>query len=288
MEKDKIFFGESGLTSTSANYIANMAKEMYQNAESQLDSMVFYTTKVKLLGTSEEDLIRQGITNTKTMPDVMKGIAECKALIAWLREAIKAKERLLAEANASSYEDYNIEVPNTPTRESYITEDYVISQWNIKRRNRYYYLEALCVTIGQYIHPGGVYANEREQLSKIIISPNDVQGNGRDTLIYSRTPSVPQEEVEDTFMSLQNTYREYQAELNSMKHEVFETLNQDKMKKDAEYAQKMKDYKNEMASIDAELLAKKREAVTAISNYKIIIPDSLKSTYEQIQALGKK
>ena len=30
MQKDKIYFGENGLTSTSANHIANLAKEYYQ------------------------------------------------------------------------------------------------------------------------------------------------------------------------------------------------------------------------------------------------------------------
>ena len=44
MEKDKIFFGEAGLTSTSANYTANLSKELYKALETKLHKMVLYTT----------------------------------------------------------------------------------------------------------------------------------------------------------------------------------------------------------------------------------------------------
>jgi hypothetical protein len=70
-------------------------------------------------------------------------------LIAWLRESIKAKERLIKEAENTSYEDYGLEVPERPERAEYITEDDVIGMWSIKQRNRYYYLDTLCATIGQ-------------------------------------------------------------------------------------------------------------------------------------------
>lgn len=52
MDKDLIFFsaGGRGLTSTSANHVANMAKEMIRILEARLAAMVFYSTEVSLIG----------------------------------------------------------------------------------------------------------------------------------------------------------------------------------------------------------------------------------------------
>lgn len=288
MEKDLIFFGETGLTSTSANFVANMVKEMYATSESYLNNMVFYDTTVKLIGTSEETPINKGTDDTTWIPQTMKEIAQLKSLIAWLREAIKAKERLIKEAQDGDYEWYGLAVPERPEREAYITKDDVIASLNIKQRNRYYYLEAFCATIGQYIHPGGVFAQERDQLKKILSHPHEVQGSGRDTLMYTRTSSVDMQEVENCFMSLQQTYREYQAELNSIKHEIEDKVNKDTASKNIEYNEKMKLYQNQMAQIDAELTMKRKDAVQAASNLKIIIPDTLKDIYEHVQNVGKK
>lgn len=287
MEKDLIFFGESGLTSTSANFIANMAKEMYRAAEEDLNALVFYTTKVKLLGTNEESLIREGTKTVEDVANTMKYIAELKSLIAWLREAIKAKERLIQECQKGDYEYYALTVPESPEREDYLTEDDVIASFNVKQRNRYYYLEAFCATIGKYIHENGVYAEQRENLQKILHEPHTVSGNGRDTLIYTKTPSLPVTEVESVYMSLQQTYREYQAELNSIKHQIKDTVVKDTATKDIEYREKFNTYREVMEAVEAELAIKRKEAVEAASNLKIIIPDTHKAIFERVQKMGK-
>jgi len=288
MEKDLIFFGEVGLTSTSANYLANVAKEMYRVSEQNLNSMIFYTTTVKLLGSKDESLLKEGWKNVLCVESTMKDIASLKSLISWLREAIRAKERLIKEAQDGDYDYYNIHIPDRPEREEYITTDDYIATLNIKQRNRYYYLEAVCATIGQYIHPGGVFAEQREQLLKVISEPHTVTGQGRDTLLYTRTPSINEQTVEDTFLQLQNTYREYQAELNSIKHDIEDAVNKDTATKNIEYNEAMKLYQYKMSQVEAELTMKRKEAVTAASSLKIIIPDSLKNIYEIVQSVGKK
>ena len=289
MEKDKIFFGEVGLTSTSANYTANLAKEMYKALETSLRDAVLYTTKVKLISSSDESLINEGWNDDKVekIPEHLNFIANLKSLIAWLREAIKAKERLIKEADAMSYADFGIEVPNAPKREMPLTEDEVISSWNIKRRNRYYYLEALCATIGGAIHPDGSFSMERDQLNDILSKPREVSGSGRDTVIYTRTPSCTPIVVDEVFMKLQNTYRGYQAELNSMKHEVETAINNDAVAKNAKYAEEITIYNGTMEAINAEMVKLKKEAVIKAQNLKIVIPDSLKSTFDSVNSQGK-
>ena len=46
----KVYFGVDGLTSTSANYVCNLAKEYYKKFETALDQTKFYNTTVSLIG----------------------------------------------------------------------------------------------------------------------------------------------------------------------------------------------------------------------------------------------
>ena len=50
MEQDLTFFAENGLTSTSANHIANLAKEYVKAQEQELESVEFYNTYLTIIG----------------------------------------------------------------------------------------------------------------------------------------------------------------------------------------------------------------------------------------------
>ena len=289
MKKDMIFLGESGLTSTSANFACNVAKELYQQMESELENVCFYTTTVKLIGNSDISVLREGREDISSIKDTLHRIATLKSLIAWLREGIKAKENLVKEIENSTCKDYNIQTPeNYPEKEPVITEDDVISSWGIKQRNRYYYLETLCSQIGGYIHPRGTFAEERKMLHKIAAEPNRVEGSGRDTLLYSRRPTISTDAVEEVFLDLQQTYRGYQAELNAMKHDIQVAVEEDGIQKAARYESEMKAYKDAVALASATLETAKKQALARLHNQRIIIPDSLKAIYEMVSKAGKK
>ena len=61
MQKDLIFFAESGLTSTSANHIANLAKEYTRSISEDLDNIDFITINASLMGTVGTSEIQQGV-----------------------------------------------------------------------------------------------------------------------------------------------------------------------------------------------------------------------------------
>ena len=44
--ENKVFFGENGLTSTSANHVANLAKEFISSSEKYLNSISFVKTTI--------------------------------------------------------------------------------------------------------------------------------------------------------------------------------------------------------------------------------------------------
>lgn len=288
MEKDKIFFSEQGLTTTSANYVANLAKEAYTLLEQEMQDLTLYTTTVQLLGNAEKTLLHEGLSTTANFEENLNKIAQLKSLIAWLREAIKAKQNLIREAQNSSYSDYGIKTPDSPEKEDAINANDVIATWGIKQRNRYYYLDTLCATIGKFIHPDGTFSNAREMLGKVLKEPRILSGSGRDSILYTRTPSVSVSEVEDTFMHLQTVYRGYQAELNSLKHSIETAVQEDEAKKSLKYQQEYDSWRYNMESCAAQLKVLKDKAVAEAQALKIIIPDSLKGIFEQVSKLGKK
>ena len=142
MKKDEIFFAESGLTTTSANHIANIAKEMYSNLESELQQVSFYDESVSLLSGGSIAIVNKGITPDalKDIPASLKCIADLKSLIAWLREAIKAKERLIKEASSKDFAELaaelGVEIPQRPSDYLRLTLEDIVVEWNIKQRNR--------------------------------------------------------------------------------------------------------------------------------------------------------
>lgn len=293
MKKDEIFFAESGLTTTSANHIANIAKEMYSNLESELQQVSFYDESVKLLSGGSDAYLNKGITSDalKDIPASLKCIADLKSLIAWLREAIKAKERLIKEASSKDFAELaaelGVEIPQRPSDYPRLTLEDIVGEWNIKQRNRYYYLDTLCSTIGQYIHPDRVYSREKKILEKIIRKPYTTEGSGRDCVITTRTPSVSIDEVNSVFFDLQNTYRGYQAELNSMKHEIETLMQKDDAEKSAKETEEYQAYKTSYDVVVSRLTAYRKELVIGAQNLKIQIPDSLKTIYYAVANAGK-
>lgn len=113
MQKDLVFFkkeGEEGvaLTSTSANHIANMAKEYIQGMETQLNNVSFLNVEVGLISANAHNVIQEGTSREvlSLIPSMLESIAQAKSLIAWLREAIKAKNDLIDGLQSVSLDDW--------------------------------------------------------------------------------------------------------------------------------------------------------------------------------------
>lgn len=296
MEKDMIFFSKDGqgLTSTSANHIANLAKEMIRGLEASLGSLTLYSTSVSLIGSDTSDMLTQG-ARAEELNDVQRklhAISKAKSLIAWLREAIKAKERLLDEATSMSNTDYiklkGIEPVKAPESRNALTEDEYYASLTLDERNRYYELETLAAVLGKAIHPDGAFADAREQFNERLRQPREVKGDGRDTLIYSYSPTVEPQQVEDIYFRLQKQYREAQSKLNSIKFECQRAVKESEVAVATEYARELEKFNEFNQSISADRTAYIKERVREISNYKIIIPQSLQEIYNEVSHLGKK
>ena len=299
MQKDLVFFkkeGEEGvaLTSTSANHIANLAKEYIQGVETQLNNISFFNVEVALVGsTGGASTIQTGesLEVLDSLQSLLEGVAQAKSLIAWLREGIKAKENLMKDLQTISLEDWckenGIAKPETPNYGHVLTEIEYYASLPIKERNRYYQLETEAAVLGKYIHPDGYLSMARKELKDKLQHPHKVDGKGRDALIYTYTPTVDVAEVDNVFFELQKKHREVQAQLNAMKYNCEQAINESTNKVNTEYMTALQKYQAELKDVLGAFKTWKDEKSQEYSKLKIVVPNSLLGIYNTINSLGK-
>lgn len=102
MKELSVFFGEQGLTETSANHIANIAKETLKKDEADIAAISFIHKQVSLLNDKTRSDISLGLDEAECrgIVEKLEHIMKVKSLIAWLREAIKEKNRLHDRPNS--------------------------------------------------------------------------------------------------------------------------------------------------------------------------------------------
>ena len=295
MKKDMIFFSTEGkgLTSTSANHIANLAKEMVRETEASLEGLTFYSTSVALIGNDSVNTLREGDTS-ETLGKIkaqLHTIAKANSLIACLREAIKAKERLLKEVDDLTLNDFmklqGIKKPDMPTRGTALTEDEYYASLSVDERNRFYSLEALASVLGKAVHPAGVIANAREQLNERLKNPKTIEGKGRDALLFFYTPTVKTSQVDEVYFAVQKEFREVQASLNAIKYDCLKAVKESEIEVQTKYADDYAKYQAEITRIQNEMSTYEKKRTREIGSFKIRIPDSLVDIYERVAHLGK-
>lgn len=279
-----------GITSTSAEYLANVGKESIKNLESKLDKYSLLKVEIELIN-GEKKLLNKG-SNQVDLESCLKQIANIHAFCAWVREAIKEKNDLISKLSELSLEEYcciiETELPLTPNSPKTVTETDIISEMNVKELNTYLTLEAFASTFGKYIHPGGDISNarinllEKEQESAMLI------GSGRDAVIYTYTPNISSKEFDKIYMNLQSQYRDYERKLNSIKYNIKEEVHQRNLKINFEYNKEYRDYVDKMKLLHQQMNEYIISETERISKLKIIIPEKLTDTYLYLESLGKK
>ena len=182
---NEIFFSEHGLTSTSASHLADIAQEGIAGCDAKLKNLTFVTTQVDIVGSASESGKTVNIGYDEKMLEqvrpLLEEISSMNAFCAWMREAVKAKDKELKRVANQTFEEWcadkEIEIPSKPRYPEETKGTDIISQLNIKERNRYFQLEAVAATIGKYIHPGGAFSAAREELQNIMVKPYSTDGN---------------------------------------------------------------------------------------------------------------
>ena len=295
---NNVFFENGFMTSTEAQNICNIAKEAVTNEHERLSAVSFYDTEIASI-ISPEAFIKTKISpnDISWISESLDKIGRYNALNAWLKEAIKAKEEAMDEVDIMDvttldfYEDYI--KPEEPTMcYNSFDEEKVMSEWSADKLNRYYTLNSEAAVIGKYIHDSGAIAKARKDLVNKMANPSTVSGQGRETIVYKYIPSVDTEVVEGIYMSLLAKHRKLNAELNSLKAEIKETINKKNIEasiafrdKHTEWEHKISEYYSLIKQRDAKINEYKISEKERISKLKINVPSSLMDTYKEIKAL---
>lgn len=294
---NNVFFENGFMTSTEAQNICNIAKEAVTNEHERLSAVSFYDTEIASI-ISPEAFIKTKISpnDISWISESLDKIGRYNALNAWLKEAIKAKEEAMDEVDIMDvttldfYEDYI--KPEEPTICYDFDEEQIMSEWSANKLNRYYTLNSEAAVIGKYIHDSGAIAKARKDLVNKMANPSTVSGQGRETIVYKYIPSVDTEVVEGIYMSLLAKHRKLNAELNSLKAEIKETINKKNIEasiafrdKHTEWEYKISEYYSLVKQRDAKINEYKISEKERISKLKINVPSSLMDTYKEIKAL---
>lgn len=295
---NNVFFENGFMTSTEAQNICNIAKEAVTNEHERLSAVSFYDTEIASI-ISPEAFIKTKISpnDISWISESLDKIGRYNALNAWLKEAIKAKEEAMDEVDTMDvttldfYEDYIKPEEPTMCYDSF-DEEQVMSEWSADKLNRYYTLNSEAAVIGKYIHDSGAIAKARKDLVNKMANPSTVSGQGRETIVFKYIPSVDTEVVEGIYMSLLAKHRKLNAELNSLKAEIKETINKKNIEasiafrdKHTEWEYKISEYYSLVKQRDAKINEYKISEKERISKLKINVPSSLMDTYKEIKAL---
>ena len=289
---DSIFLSDSGLTSTSAQHIKDMAGHLVDNAKSILNSINFVTEEVTLIGNSTQHRLRTGLNEeeTQNINNLLLEVAQAQSLQAWLGEALKEKENIVAHIRSFGFDEYctanNLSF-NYPYRPVRMSQQDWLNSLNIKERNEYLHLQTLCAVYGNLIHPKGALDNARKAVYKAQKDPVTYVENGGNTIFHHYSLSQSVENIEALFFELQNAHREYQARFNAMKHKY-------ELEADAKFDAELKEWEKVTLEMREEEKKKKEEylkykenLMIEARNLKIVIPNDLKDIYTKVSSLGK-
>ena len=277
---------KGGITSTSANYLCNLAKEQIKSLETKLKNISFLNKEVSIISSQESKLLRKGISTLDDAQEIIEEIGKLKAFNAWMREAIKAKENLEVMSFPDWREANNYEL-ESPTLDESVTTDDILDEMSIKERQYYLFVEAMAATYGQYIHPEGSISKAREDFLYHQEVPTEISGSGRDMLVYEYTPSIKAQNLNGNFNKLQNKYREYEKTLNSLKSQIKEKIRKRNGDSNKKYAMELEQYNIRYKELSTQYNQYRIEEEKKIAATQIVIPDNLRGTYELLNSLGK-
>jgi len=305
------FFDTKGLTSTSANYISNMAKELVKTLNI-FDKISFENVFIEDFSGNKGNnrQIQTGISKDEFdgLEKNLETKAKLNSLISWFREAIKARENQMKAIEKYTYKNWMADVKgiedlnfgevlpgyDSKNFKRITEEEYIEQNFSVKEMNRYFYLQNMCSTLGKFVHPNGVYATAKEEISKKD-KTSYIKETQSSNILYTVTASIPMEEIENKFFYLQDKQREYQKQFNEMKFAVEKAVT--KYNDEMEAAEHV--FETEYNEIQTRIAAKtsqykkeffqwKVDEMNRLRSLKIIIPNELTDIYEYVNSYGKR
>ena len=295
-----IYFGEEGMTSTSAQHVSAMANVMVQDIKQHLMGLRLYEKSIRVIGDAEVTVE----TVNNTLPEISDGVKQiCKAnaLIAWLREAVKEREQAQQYIQDMTLDKWmelqGIEKPASPVppmMPKINFQDYktiLDTGLSVKEYNRFVELNSALAVYGEMIHDKGLLTRQKNELARILQNPTEVKESGRDTIITTYKVDVNVSvDIDKLYTELQSEYRKLQAEKNGIEAKFsnlamdYQTRKNDEWKAaKAQYDRDLQKVNFELVGIQTQMNDWKKQRLEELAALKIIIPDALKPLYKELK-----
>ena len=295
-----IYFGEEGMTSTSAQHVSAMANVMVQDVKQHLMGLRLYEKSIRVIGDVECKV--EEVNNT--LPEISDGVKQiCKAnaLIAWLREAVKEREQAQQYIQDMTLDKWmelqGIEKPTSPQppmMPKINFQDYktiLDTGLSVKEYNRFVELNSALAVYGEMIHDKGLLTRQKNELARIMQNPTEVKESGRDTIITTYKVDVNiGVDLDKLYTELQSDYRKLQAEKNGIEAKFsnlamdYQTRKMEEWKAaKAQYDRDLTRVNSELVGIQTQMQEWKKQRLEELAALKIIIPNDLKALYRSLQ-----
>lgn len=293
MQETSVFFDKKGLTETSANYIANLAKETLKKDEADIAAISFIHQQMSLVNDPKRADIHLGMDEAECrgIAAKLEHIMKVKSLIAWLREAIKEKQRLHNRIEQEERDEFLKEwdeqhkTDDAPIADP-LTDETYLDSLPIAERCRIYALKTEAATFGKVIHDKGALATAREKMLAVKHSPTELVRSGVNNFIYYYEPSIDGAVVDEVYFVLQKRHREIQAELNAHLQRQTEAIRLSNMEYEEKLAAKWENDNNRNEQRRLAWSQRLKQRHHEVSELKIVIPNELRSIYEEIQHIA--
>lgn len=285
----KNILSKNGLTSSEANHITNVTKELVKDLE--IGKFPLSTASV-VQDNGKELPLDENVKNENWIVDIQRA-GELFALSAWLKTAIKYKENLLDTIDRARFipevEEPELEkAPSTPKTDF---EDY-LNQLNTKDRAEYLSAEAKAAHIGKFIHNFDAIRQASENFSPT--SFMRLNGSGETvTVVAERLYS--KQELSDGFFTLQKEHRAAEQVVNLYKSrhkewqkETLQDHNSELKSIASRNVDKQLAYNKEVDAARLDFENSGKEQKKEISALKIIVPESLQDTLDFVNQYAKK
>lgn len=294
-----IYFGEEGMTSTSAQHVSAMANVMVQDTKQHLMGLRLYEKSIRVIGDVECKV--EEVNNT--LPEISDGVKQiCKAnaLIAWLREAVKEREKAQQYVQDMTLDKWmeleGIEKPTSPQppmMPKINFQDYntiLETGLTVKEYNRFVELNSALAVYGEMIHDKGLLTRQKNELARIMQNPTEVKESGRDTIITTYKVSPHMTDLDKLYTELQSEYRKLQAEKNGIEAKFSNMAMAYQTRKMEEWKAAKSQYDRDLTRVNSELVGIqtrmqewKKQRLEELAALKIIIPNDLKPLYKSLQ-----
>lgn len=283
---ENVFLGSNGLTSSEANHVTNVVKELVKNLGAGITT--FRISKATIWREGKEHNL-----NSAEKIDFSKNIMDMGrlySLSSWLKEGIKSKESLIESV---SVKPDLIEEPSLqPMPEAPITTfSAFLNTLTVKEVNEYFSNEATAAHIGKFIHNFDEIRKGLDNFSPTAferISENEVL-TVKQELLYKK------EELLDGFFNLQKEHREaekvvnyYKSKHKDWEKEILDDFSKDKRKISADNQALRSKYDSEKFIAQEKAKTEERALRKEYSNLKIIIPHELQATLDEVNQHAKK